>query len=158
MSLKPNPIDGLLSFQYALNTGMAVRKLDADYVERFDEIVGGVRFCYAKVIAGQVQSLATFGSEEAIHGVDCFSVNYSVDEKFRGRGLAIEIVGRGIEEIKRHLRQSNKSSFYVDAIIETTNSHSIKVAGKLFSKPGVAMTDHISGVPSLYFRRLIRIQ
>ncbi|MBK7889295.1 MAG: GNAT family N-acetyltransferase [Bdellovibrionales bacterium] len=139
MSPTLNHMDGLLSLQQALNSGLRVNKLDADYIEHLDEIPSGRRYCYAKVVAGEVQALATFGQEESINSVDCYSLNYAVSEKYRRRGLAVEIVNRGLEELKKHLRKSKKS-FYVDAIVEMTNTPSIEVAKKTISRKRLAAT------------------
>jgi hypothetical protein len=157
MSTMANSMDAFLEFQQALNAGIPVNYLDGGYFELQDEFVSGRRFCYAKVIDSELQVLVTFGSEETINGVDCYSVNYSVGEKYRGRGLAVEAVNIGIEELKNHLSRSNIKKFYVDAIVDETNIHSIEVAKKLFPGPGIAKPDYYSGTPSLYFNRLIVI-
>lgn len=149
-----NPMDAFLDFQHALNAGMSVSKLDAGYIERQDEIPGGRRFSYAKIADREVQVLVTFGSEESISGVDCYSVNYAVGEKHRGRGLAVEAVNKGIEELKKHYKSARSKRFYVDAIVDVTNIHSIAVAKKLFPGPGIATPDFNSGTPALYFNRL----
>lgn len=158
MPTMPSPMDGLLSFQQALNDGMPVNKLDADYIERYDENSDGKRYSYAKVVTGKVLALATFGQEQPINHVDCYSVNYSVNEKYRGRGLAVEVVNRGIKELKKHFSQSKTRSFYVDAIIDETNVYSINIAKKLFPGSGQKMLDFNSGVSSLYFQRLVILE
>ena len=157
MLLMANPIDGLHDFQQALNIGMPVSKLDAGYIERYDEIDGRKRYSYAKVVDGEVQALATFGEEELIKGVNCYSVNYSVGEKYRKRGLAVEAVNKGIEELKKKFIRLKNKSFYVDAIIDVTNIQSLGVAKKLFSGPGLPMPDSYSGAPALYFNRRIEL-
>ena len=154
MSTMANPMDALHDFQRALNAGMSVNHLDAGYIERLDDIASGRRFCYAKVVAGEVHVLVTFGSEDQIKGVDCYSVNYAVGEKHRGRGLAVEAVNKGIEEIKKHYRRAKINKFYVDAIADVRNVHSIEVAKKIFPKPGIAARDLFSGTPSRYFLQL----
>jgi RimJ/RimL family protein N-acetyltransferase len=157
MSMKPDPMEALLSFQQVFNNGMTVIKLDADYVERYDEINGAKRYCYAKIVEGEVQALATFGQEDPIEGLDCYSVNYSVSEKHRRRGLAVEVVNKGLKELKMRFGQTEMQSFYIDAIIDVTNNLSIKVAKKIFSSPGQKAKDRYSGTPSVYFQRLIVI-
>lgn len=157
MSLMDNPMNALLAFQQELNAGMPVNNLDASYVFRNDEYNGGKRYSYAIVIDGEVQALATFGQEEPINGVDCYSVNYYVNEKHRGRGLAVEVVNKGIKELRNDLALISVRKFIVDAIIDVTNVHSIRVAEKLFPGPGKTMKDYYTGVPSLYFRKLIDV-
>lgn len=154
----PHPIDGLLSFQQALNTGMTVIKLDANYVERHDQIDGGIRYSYAKVVDGEVQALATFRQEEPFKSVDRYSLNYSVGEKHRGRGLAVEAVNKGIDELKKEFSQFKIKRFYIETIIEVTNIHSIQVAKKLFPDHGIANPDSETGMSSLSFFMLIEIR
>lgn len=154
-SLMANPMDGFNDFQQALKMGMPVHKLDAGYVGRYDEIDSGKRYCYAKVVDGEVQALATFGQEEPIGGVSCYSVNYSVGEKHRRRGLAVEVVNKGIEELKKEFGRLKIKSFHVDAMIDVTNDASLGVARKLFSGSGLPKPDAYSGTPALYFNKLI---
>lgn len=155
MALIADPMDGLLSFQHALNTGMTVNRLHDGYVERYDEISSGVRYSYALIVGEEVHALATFGSEEPINNVECYSVNYAVVEKHRRRGLAIKIFNKGIEELKKRLGQNQVNRFYVDAVIDMANIPSIKLAEKLFSAPGKKMIENDSGRSALYFRKLI---
>ena len=148
----------LRSFQEALNTGMPVKKLDGHYVERCDEIVGGIRYSYAKVVNGEVQALATFGPEDPIDGVEYYSVNYVVSEKHRRRGLAVEVVNKGLEYLKENLRLTELECFYVEAIIDVANVPSIKVAERLFSGAGQKIIEKYSGTRSLQFKRLVTLR
>lgn len=158
MSSMADPMMALLSFQEALNTGMVVKRLDAHYVERCDEIFGGIRYSYARVINGEVQALATFGPEEPINDIECYSVNYVVSDKYRGRGLSVEAVNKGIEELKKEFSLTKMQRFYVEAIIDIANDHSIKIAEKLFSDSGELIIETYSGKPALQFKRLFDLQ
>ncbi|MBK9293427.1 MAG: hypothetical protein IPM57_03135 [Oligoflexia bacterium] len=158
MSKIPDPMEGLRSFQQMLDTGIHLKNLGTDYLGGYDEAPGRKRYSFAKVVDGEVQSLATFGQEDPINGVENYSINYSVSEKYRGRGLAVEVANKGIEELAKIYRETNTKSFRVDAIIDLMNTHSIKVAKKLFPGPGIKTKDHFTGIPSLYFVKLIVIQ
>lgn len=158
MSLMADPMDAFYDFQKALQMGMEVIQINEGYIFRYDEDNGRKRYSYAKRVNGEVQALATFGQEDPINGVDCYSVNYSVGEKHRRRGLAVEVVNKGIEELKKEFSQLKIKCFYVDAMIAETNTNSIKVAKKLFPRPGIPKRDLYSGIPSLYFNKLVELQ
>lgn len=148
-------MQGLCSLQRALDRGGLVNfiEVDADYKMIYDEPNGRKRFWYPKIINGEVQALATFGLESGAHkGTDRYSLNYAVSEKYRGRGLAIEAVNTGVEDLKSRLKR-----FYLEALIEETNIHSIKVAKKLFPGAGIPTIDDESGKPALLFFELIEL-
>lgn len=146
-------MQGLRSLQSALDRGGLVDfiELDADYKMIYDEPNGRKRFWYPKIVDGEVQVLVTFGLESgAYKGTDRYIVNYAVSEKYRGRGLAIEAVNTGVEDLKNRLKR-----FYLEALIDETNIHSIKVAKKLFPDAAAPTTDEASGKPALLFFKLI---
>ncbi|PIP90167.1 MAG: GNAT family N-acetyltransferase [Bdellovibrionales bacterium CG11_big_fil_rev_8_21_14_0_20_38_13] len=161
MSLLPDPINVLLSLQQALKDGMVVdpSELDANYKMFYDEpFVGGKRYTFAKIINDEAQAMSIFGLEDPIDGVVCYNVGYAVMESHRGRGLALEAVSKGIEKLKNELNRTGLKSFYIEAVIDVLNIHSINVAKKLFSSNGVAMNEGFTGTPSLYFKSLICIR
>lgn len=84
-----DPMIALRSVQDNLNNGLSVdpRELDEGYLKMYDEPNGGKRYSYLKIIDGIVQALAIFGLESPIDGVECYSVGYAVNEKYRRRGL-----------------------------------------------------------------------
>lgn len=155
-----DPMDGLLDFQNALNSGIPLylRDLDADYKTRYDEDDSRKRFIFAKIINGEFQALAIFGHVEPVGPIECYSVGYAVSEKCRGRGLAVEAINKGIEELKKRFSQTQMESFYVEAVVDVENGPSIKVAEKIFPGPGLANTETYSGKPSLLFMKLIQLR
>ncbi len=160
MSLMANPMDALLSYQHALNAGtIYTHEMDGCYLKRYGEVKSGKRYDYVKIVYGEVQALAIFGEEEPpFNGVNRYSVGYAVSETRRGRGLAVEAVNKGIEELKKEFGRVGMKSFYLEAVVGETNSHSIKVAKELFpGSAGKATTDSESGTPSLLFYKLIGI-
>lgn len=161
MSLMANPMVILTNFQQALNSGPSIdpRKLNEGYLSLYDEPnVGRKRYSFIKVVDGEVQVLAIFGLEDPINGVECYSVGYAVNEKYRGRGLAVEAVNKGLAGLVKVLNQRNIDSFLMEAVIDKTNTPSIKVAEKLFSAPGVPVMETESETPSWHFRRLITLR
>lgn len=157
MSSMPNPMEVLLSLQESLNVGMPTNPcyLDPNYKMIFDEPNGGKRYSYSKIIDNEVQAMSIFGLVEPIDGIVCFSVGYAVSQRSRGQGLAVEAVNKGIEEMKHGLRRNGLEKFYVEAVIDATNVHSIAVAKKLFSSSGDPMRDSFTKIPALYFKKLI---
>ena len=155
-----DPIIVLCKLQEKINAGAPVdpRSLDEGYVKLSDEPNGGQRYSYAKIIDGEVQALSIFGLADPIEGVTCFNVGYAVKESHRGRGLALEAVNKGLKDLKEKFSRTDMRSFFVEAVIDKTNAHSIKVAGQLFPGTGVATKDHCTGTPALYFKRLIVIR
>ncbi|MFN3697731.1 MAG: GNAT family N-acetyltransferase [Pseudobdellovibrio sp.] len=146
-------MDGIRSLQAAIDNNMPFNfvELDLNYKMIYDEPNGRSRFWYAKIVSGKVQALSTFGFEEGPdNGTDRYSVNYAVSESCRGRGLAVEAVNIGINDLRKRLKH-----FYVEALIEKTNVHSIEVAKKLFPDFGVPTINEVSAKPALLFYKLI---
>ena len=159
MSLMANPMDALQSYQRRFDTApIDSSQLDASYLKLSGKVNGGKKYDFVKIVDGQVHALAIFGEEESFNGVARYSVGYAVSESQRGRGLAVEAVNKGIEELKKEFDRMRMNSFYVEALIDVTNTHSIAVAKRLFSGPGFAKTDSETGTPSLLFYRLVAIQ
>ena len=150
----------LLHFQQALNEGLSIdpHQLNEDYLVMYDEPNGGKRHSYAKIINGEVQALAIFGLEEPINGIVCYNVGYAVHMNHRGRGLAVEAVNIGLDKLRNELSLAGVKSFYLEAVIDVVNSHSILVAKKLFSKNGILINERDTGTLSLHFKKLIIIQ
>jgi RimJ/RimL family protein N-acetyltransferase len=157
--LMADPMIALYKLQKMIKAGDSVdpRSLDEGYAKLYDEPNGGQRYSYAKVIDGEVQAVSIFGLAGPIDGVTCFSVGYAVNENHRGRGLAVEAVNKGLKELTEKFTRTNMRSFFIEAVIDKTNTHSIKVAEELFPGPGVATKDHCTGTPALYFKKLIVI-
>lgn len=161
-TVKPmaDPIIPLLDMQRALNNGEFIvpSELDEGYLPMYDEVPSGKRYSYAKIVNNEVQVVAILGAEDPINGIACFSLGYAVSEKHRGRKLSIEAVNKGLEDLKRILNLTTSiKQFYLEALVATTNTPSIKIAEKLFSSIGIPMDDTESGTPSRFFHKLINI-
>ena len=154
-----NPMDALRSYQKALETGMPFypEEFDGAYLKRNGQVNGAIRFDYVKIIDGKVQALAMFAQDDPFKGVDRYCVAYAVSEAQRGQGLAVEAVNKGFEDLTKKFSEAKITGFYIEAMIDATNIHSIRVAKQLFPSPGVPTTDSETGTQSLLFFRLIAI-
>lgn len=155
MSIMANPMEALLSYQQALRANMPIdpNELDADYLKRSGQVAGATRFDYVKIIDGEVLALAMFVEEEPHNGTARYSLAYAVSETHRGRGLAVEAIKKGIEDLKEKYGRARVKSFYVEALIDQTNAPSIKVAKQVLSDSGFATPDSETGTPALLFYR-----
>lgn len=152
-----DPMVALRLLQQALDAGQVdLGGLEGGYLKMQDRVPSGERYSYAKIIDGVAQAVSIFGLDEPIDGLDCFSVGYAVNEKYRRRGLAVEAVNTGIEDLKKRFLKTKMERFYIEAVIEVSNISSIKVAQKLFSEPGLPCIETYSGKRSLQFKRLIK--
>ncbi len=155
-----DPMIALREIQQALNSGISFdhRKLSDGYITINKEFPdGGKTNSYVKIIDGEVQALAIFADEEPINNVDRYSVGYAVSEIHRGRGLGVEAVDTGIEQLKKKFGLAKIKSFYVEALIDVLNSHSINIAKKIFPGSGVPSEDQYTRAPALLFYKLIVI-
>jgi hypothetical protein len=161
--MKPmaDPIVALRGFQNAINSGATPDPYDLEdnYIALYDEFPDGrKRYSYVKIVGQEVQALSIFGLEDPIKNIVCYNVGYAVCELHRKRGLAVEVVSKGLEKLTRELRSTNLEKFYLEAIVEVTNIASINTARKLFASPGRPMIDFYSKRPAVYFLKLINLQ
>jgi hypothetical protein len=156
----PDLMAAIDSLQKEIGRGMKTIpcELNSQYRMIYDEPHGEKRFTYAKIIGGKVQALANFVLAEPIDGIPCFNVGYAVDPKHRGRGLGLEAASTGIAELKNGFGRTLKGKdMYLEAVVEKTNTHSVKVAQQLFSATGDSITDAPTGKPALYFKMLVKL-
>lgn len=153
MSLMANPMEALVSYQQALDSGMLVdpSEMEGDYLLRSGIVAGAKRFDYVKVVDRKVQALAMFVEDEPYEGTARFSLAYAVNEGHRGRGLAAQAINKGIEDFKKKFGQASVKSFFVEALIDQTNTPSINVAKQVFPGPGIEKPDSETGTPALLF-------
>ena len=155
-----NPIIPLLLLQEAISAGEFIvpLELNDDYLLMYDEVPSGKRYSYAKIINNEVQVVAILGEEDPVNGIKCYSVGYAVSEKYRGQNLSIDAVHKGVDDLKRQLRQTTTiKNFYLEALVATTNSSSIRIAEKIFLTSGTPMIDTESGTKSLFFHKLFNV-
>lgn len=142
--------EGLRTLQKAVDMGSITSsiKINSDYQMIYDEPDGMERFWYARIVNLEVQALCTFGREESRDGVLCYSLNYAVSERNRGRGFAYEAISVGTQDLITRV-----GDFRLEAIVEATNIKSLRVARRVFSQPGVLALDSNSSLLSVFFGR-----
>ena len=152
-------MNALLSFQEELSRGMPVQEceLSQDYKLVFDQPNGRERFSYAKIQNGVVQALSQFALTDPIVGVVNFNLGYAVSEKYRGLGLGVESVLKGLAELKNGFGRAGIKEFYIEAVVGLDNTPSIKVAEDIFGYNCNQITDHYSGELAWHYTKLIKI-
>lgn len=154
-----DPLKALINLQYQIkNRGFQLDPctIHKDIQVHIDHPNGEVRVTYAKVISGRVQAFVTYVPADPMDGVPCFSIGYAVPEKFRRQGLAAEIIEKSIDEMKVGFSRNGLRKFYIEAVIATSNSASLRTAEKMISAtPDRVGRDHLSGEPVIMFMRLI---
>lgn len=156
MSKMADPMIALREIQQALNNDIRFehRKLSVEYLAMNKDFPdGGKTYSYAKIIDREIQALAIFVVEEPHRNVSRYSVGYAVKESHRGRRLAVEAVNKGIEDLKIKFGKN----FYLEALIDEKNIHSINAAKKIFPGSGIPKPDEETGTPALLFYKLINI-
>ena len=159
MEQMANPMTALLEIQEALNSKVQfdVLELDGGYKTWFNELSKGKKYTFAKIINSEIQALAIFGLVNPVNGIECWSLGYAVSENYRRRGLAVEAVKKGIEELRKIFSRTSLKSFYIEGVIDIENNPSIKLAEKIFSSAGRKIIDEESGRRALLFEKLIVI-
>lgn len=152
-----DPLQALMSLQDEVRKGMPTHPTEKYPSVRlvFDEKNGRARYTYARIEHGRVIAMAMFVNMDKIDGIGCFQVGYAVPETYQRRGFATEILKQGMDELTRGLARHGVKSFYVQAVVGTSNLPSIGVATRLLSSAPVSIRDSVSGEPALAFTRLV---
>jgi len=93
-----------------------------------DRPTGVLRYIYAKINVGQVESIALFVLIEPIKGIPCFQMGWATIESMRGRGLATEVTTKGLDELRTGLKRNGVKQFYLEAVISESNQPSNALA------------------------------
>jgi len=158
MSAMVDPMKALVQLQEALDSHrvLPVRcELHPDLQVIFDQPLGGLRITYAHIESEKVISVSVFALADPIDGVPCFNIGYAVIEDMRQRGLATDVVSKGIEELTNGFRRNGTEKFYIEAVVSDSNTPSNRLARKLLSNSPVPCTDVHSGEPALQYVRLM---
>ena len=152
------PMNALLKLQAAVDHG----QVDLNPCEIYpdlrviaDQPGGSPRFTYANIEGGKVLSVSLFVLTEPIRGIPCFQVGYAVIGSMRQQGLASDIVGKGIQELRNGLKRNGAQKFYVEAVVAVSNTPSNRLAQRLLSDTPKQCADAYSGQPSMQYLRLI---
>ncbi|SFC51473.1 hypothetical protein SAMN05216204_10720 [Massilia yuzhufengensis] len=148
----------LKSFQQAYSKGYIAPtrcKLRPDLWVLRDDANGDSRLTFTQIDdKGTVRALVSLLPAEPYEGKPCFALAYAVAEKFRGIGLAQEIVESSIVELHNGLKQQ-VPQFYIEVVVDKLNTASNRVAAKVISSNPVEITDQFSGDPALQYFRLV---
>lgn len=149
-----DPMDSLKFLQQAIDENFISFlpcDIHSEVVVHSDTPNDTPRFTYA-ILDGQVaQSVALFVLTQPVEGVHCFQMGWATIKAIRGKGLATNVVSKGLAELKNGMKQNGIEKFYIEAIIAESNTESIKIATRLFSKEPRQCTDSYSGASALQF-------
>lgn len=152
-----DPMEALLSLQQEVRRGLTTHP--AQHVDNvrvvLDQPNGVTRYTYARIEHGRVKSIAILVHHEPIDGIPCFNLGYAVQEHYRTRGLAKEIVTQAISEMRNGLGRHGIKSFYVEAVVGRGNIPSQRVALAVISDQATEGTDFESGEPIFCYKRLV---
>jgi len=117
---------------------------------------GEVRVTYVQVIHGRVRGYVVFIKAQPFEGLPCFSIGYAVPEKFRRNGIGAQIVEKSIQEMKSGMARNGLKRFYVEAIVDSENIASQKLASKVISAQADRdVVEKESGKAAVAYMRLV---
>lgn len=157
MPAMTDPHEGLVSFQQALDDGeLQFHPCHTDknlYVHVDEPTPEITRYTYTRLLADEVSTgISILVMVEPYEGLPCFQVGYAVPEKFRGQGIATDVLTASIKELRAGLSRSGvKVPLFIEALIDTTNTASIRVAEKVLGPHLKETADKITGTPAYQF-------
>lgn len=157
MSSMTNPHDGLVSFQRALDDGdINLHRCVTDnelyvYVDTPSPEV--LRYTYTRLLPNHISSgISIVVMAEPYEGLPCFQVGYAVPIEYRGQGNATDVLTASIKELRAGLsRNGVNSPIYIEALIDKTNTDSIRVAEKVLGPYVKEAIDKFTGTPAYQF-------
>lgn len=158
MASMTDPMDSLRLLQQALDEKIVDFQqcdLYPDVAIHYDTPNDTPRFTYAILKDKVAQSIALFVRTEPVEGILCFQMGWATIESMRGKGLATDIVTKGISELKNGMDRNGINKFCLEAVISESNIESIKLAGKLFTESPKPCVDSFSGVDAFQYLRVI---
>ncbi|WP_186130643.1 GNAT family N-acetyltransferase [Burkholderia gladioli] len=155
MSEMVDPHIGLLSYQDAF-LKRTIAPVPTFYEKGLLVLMDGEgrdkRITNALVEGRTVKATVVFAYADPYEGELCFGVGYAVAEKFRGQGIATDMLDRCINDFRQGMKMP---AFYVEAIVDATNLASRRVCEKVLSTDAEPMIEELSGKPAFrYFKRV----
>ncbi|QIT54906.1 GNAT family N-acetyltransferase [Aquisalimonas sp. 2447] len=151
-----DPMDTLSKLQEALDAGVVTLSPCSIHKELgfIDDEPGGTpRFTYVFLKHRQVVAISVFAFTEMVDNVPCFQVGYAVREEYRNAGLGATILAKGIDELKRTLSGTPIRRFFLEAVVSSSNTASMKIAYRNISNFPREITDSFSGEDALQYRK-----
>jgi RimJ/RimL family protein N-acetyltransferase len=102
-----------------------------------------------------VTAMVIFAAEPPTNGRPTFSVGYAVPKAFRKQGRAKDVLVAAIADMQAGLARNGFPQFYIEAIVDSDNLASRKIAEQVISAKPKAITEELSGLPAFkYVRRI----
>lgn len=125
--------------------------LDQNLYVVWDEPNGRPRFTYFTVDSGAINAIAMLVLVGQKQDRPTFQLGVAVPKALQGQGRAKHIVRTAINELKHGLASANVMAFDVEAVVETDNIASQKVAAACLSQSPTDIVDKFSGKPALHY-------
>lgn len=157
MSNLTDPHDGFVSFQIALtnnliNPNPCSIHPEISVLEDFANDVH--RTTYALIEKGQAKGYVVFAKVQAYKGLPCFQIGYATGIKYRGKGVATDLLKKSIIELINTYKNSI-DELYLEAVISPSNKPSLALTSKIFTDEPLKIKDGLSGEPALqYFLKI----
>lgn len=154
----PNMIDPsipLRSFQDALTAGLLTLergRVDPSIFVHIDKAGGKTRFTYVQLEGKTVAAFATFVQNGYFDGRPNLATGYAVPEAYRNQGRARSILQAGIAELRNGFK--GFPPFFVEAVINSKNFASLRVAAAVLGGEPEELVDSHSGEAALRYARL----
>jgi len=149
-----DPHDALPSLQAAFSAKqLAIQRCTFDrgmWVHQ-DKINGKVRIAYIRSEGSTVVAFATFIQGQRIEDDPCFNAGWATLTSHRGKGLATRTVAVALVELTAGFGAYGQ--FWVEAVVGLDNPASQKVAEHGMGVEGEPITDSVSGLPALMYRK-----
>lgn len=116
-----------------------------------DTVNGKVRLTYIRHEGPTVVAFATFVQGQPLEGSPCFDAGWATLASHRGRGLATVTVRAALVEMTEGFGAFGP--FFVEAVVGTDNPASQKVAERGMGVEGQGITDSVSGLPAMLYRK-----
>jgi hypothetical protein len=145
-----NPMTGFKLLEQAFSQGFRMRPVlgtDDVHIE-IDNGVVGPRFTYARLSGLKVQQLVVLDESQPLNGLPCFCLFYGTLEELRQNGLTSSFIQDILKHFMGDLPQHYGKQYYIESLIETTNTASLAIAAKLFGEPSHDGVDEESGIPT----------
>lgn len=133
-------------------------ELHKDLYVLSDEVPGGTRVTYARVVKGRAIALVVFVSVDPVDGMPCFNVGYAVDPDHRRKGLGKSVLAASLKEMQHGLKRHSNRPFVVEAVVALENEASNRLATQLLcDEPNRIVCDE-SGEDAFQYLRTISLQ
>ena len=156
-----DPADALRYLQLALDVNEVTLRpcaLHPEVAVLLDHPNGITRFTYAQIKGKTVQAIALFAEAERMLGLPCFGAGVAVLESLRGKGIARSLVEKAIDELRHGFSRTPMKTFYLEAVVLTTNEPSNRLASRVFSSTRETGIDAFCGEPIYQYVRKVECE